>query len=98
MTKTEFISTLISKNPRFSKNDVSALLDSISEVVQTSLKKEGEAIIPGIVKFKTVKKPATKERQGINPFTKEPMTIAAKPASTKVKASPQKTLKDAVAS
>lgn len=97
MTKTALITTLVSKNPRFSKSDVSTFLDSLSEVVTSELKKEGKAIIPGLVKLKSVKKPATKERQGINPFTKEPITIAAKPAMTKVKASPQKALKNALA-
>jgi DNA-binding protein HU-beta len=40
---------------------------------------------------------ATKERQGINPFTKEPITIAAKPPSKKVRARPVKAIKDVVA-
>ena len=41
-------------------------------------------------------KPATEARSGINPFTKEPMEFAAKPASKTVKASPLKVAKDAV--
>jgi hypothetical protein len=41
-------------------------------------------------------KPATEARTGVNPFTKEPMEFAAKPASKKVKASPLKVAKDAV--
>jgi len=96
MTKTEFISALIHKNPQLSKADVSSFLDNLSAVVTEALKADGEAIIPGIVKLKTVKKAATLARQGTNPFTKQPVTIAAKPASLKVKASPQKALKDAV--
>ncbi|PKN36209.1 MAG: hypothetical protein CVU63_17405, partial [Deltaproteobacteria bacterium HGW-Deltaproteobacteria-20] len=51
---------------------------------------------PGLVKLKTVKKPATKDRQGINPFTKQPMTIKGKPASKKVRATAVKALKDMV--
>ena len=43
-----------------------------------------------------MKKPATKQRPGINPFTKEPITIAAKPASKKVRARPVKAIKDVV--
>jgi hypothetical protein len=42
-------------------------------------------------------KPATEEREGINPFTKELMTFKAKPASKVVRARPIKALKDAVA-
>lgn len=98
MTKTAFIATLVSKNPRFSKADVSTFLESLSEVVTSELKSGGEAVIPGLVKFRAVKKAATKERQGVNPFTKAPITIPAKPATTKVKASPQKSLKDAFTS
>jgi DNA-binding protein HU-beta len=43
-----------------------------------------------------VNKPATETRSGVNPFTKEPMEFAAKPASKSVKASPLKVAKDAV--
>jgi DNA-binding protein HU-beta len=43
-----------------------------------------------------VNKPATEARSGINPFTKEPMEFATKPASKTVKASPLKAAKDAV--
>lgn len=97
MTKTEFFSALLSKNPSFSKAQLNSVLDSIADVVKEGLLGEGEAIVPGIVRLKAVKKAATKERQGINPFTKETITIAAKPATTKVKASPTKVLKDAIA-
>jgi DNA-binding protein HU-beta len=43
-----------------------------------------------------VNKPATEARSGVNPFTKEPMEFAAKPASKSVKAAPLKVVKDAV--
>jgi Bacterial DNA-binding protein len=39
------------------------------------------------------KKPATKAREGINPFTGEKMMFKAKPASKKVRAMPLKNLK-----
>jgi hypothetical protein len=44
-----------------------------------------------------VKKPATKERKGINPFTKEPTVFKAKPVRKIVKGRPVKAAKDAVA-
>ena len=47
-----------------------------------------------MVKIKTVKKPARRARKGINPFTGEETTFAAKPASTAVKVTPLKGLKD----
>ena len=53
-------------------------------------------MLPGFAKFVVVKKPATKERTGINPFTKEPTAFKAKPARKMLKARPVKAAKDAV--
>ena len=53
-------------------------------------------VIPGMLKLKVVRRPATKAKQGVNPFTKEPMTIKAKPARNVIKALPLKALKDSV--
>ena len=52
--------------------------------------------IPGLMKLRVVKKPATKARKGINPFTGEEMMFKAKPASKAVKATVLKGLKDMV--
>ena len=49
--------------------------------------------MPGLMKLKVVKKPATKAREGINPCTGEKMTFKAKPASKKVRVLPLKSLK-----
>jgi hypothetical protein len=46
--------------------------------------------------MKVVKKPATKAREGITPFTKEKVTFKAKPASKKVRVMPLKSLKSFV--
>jgi nucleoid DNA-binding protein len=56
----------------------------------------GQFVVPGLLKLKVVRKDATKAKQGINPFTKEPMTIKAKPARNVVKAVPMKALKELV--
>ena len=64
--------------------------------LQRTGRRSGEFVIPGFVKMSVVTKPATEARSGINPFTKEPMEFAAKPASKTVKASPLKVAKDAV--
>jgi DNA-binding protein HU-beta len=53
-------------------------------------------MVAGFAKMSVVSKPATEARCGVNPFTKEPMEFAAKPASKSVKASPLKVTKDAV--
>ncbi|MDA7670231.1 HU family DNA-binding protein [Akkermansiaceae bacterium] len=54
----------------------------------------GEFVLPGLLKIVTVRKPATKARMGINPFTKEEVMFKAKPASTAVKVRPLKKLKE----
>jgi DNA-binding protein HU-beta len=97
MTKTEFLSALEAKNPGMPRVTLSRVLDSIGQVVAEGLKTSGEAIVPGVAKFKAVHKPATEARPGVNPFTKQPVMIPAKPASMKVKASPAKSIKDACA-
>jgi nucleoid DNA-binding protein len=53
--------------------------------------------LPGLAKVKVVKKPATKARKGINPFTKEEVMFKAKPARKVVKVLALKALKDIVA-
>lgn len=95
MTKTEFLSALQEKNPQLAKADLLQLTESLNQVVLEGLKSGGAAMIPGLVKFKAVQKAATAERQGINPFTKQPVTIAAKPATMKIKASIVKAFKEA---
>jgi nucleoid DNA-binding protein len=52
--------------------------------------------IPGLCKIVVQRKPATKERQGINPFTGEETTFKAKPARNVIKVRPLKNLKDMV--
>ena len=80
------------------KKSVNRVFDALQELIRKQLtgRGPGEFVIPGLVKLRVVKKPATKERQGINPVTKEPITIPAKPASKKVRATALKALKDLV--
>lgn len=79
-----------------SKKQVQAVLDELTNVIEGHIKKKGvgEFVLPGLLKITTVKKPATKARKGINPFTKEEVTFKAKPASTSVKVRPLKKLKE----
>ena len=98
LTKTEVLSQL-AVSTQLDKKSVSAVLDSLCDLAKTELRKpDGEFVIPGILKLKTVAKAATKDRPGINPFTKQPTTIKGKPASKKLKASPLKTLRDSIQS
>lgn len=80
------------------KKSVTRVFESLSEIIkkQLSARGPGEFVVPGLVKLRVVKRPATKERPGINPVTKQPITIAAKPASKKVRATALKALKDLV--
>ena len=79
-----------------SRKQVAAVLDSLGEVIGAHVKKNavGEFVLPGLLKISTVRKPATKARKGVNPFTKEEVMFKAKPASTVVKVRPLKGLKD----
>jgi DNA-binding protein HU-beta len=91
-TKSEILAQ-ISKETELSKKQVGAVFDSLSGVVKKSLRGGGLFTLPGLLKMKVVKKPATKAREGINPFTGEKMTFKAKPASKKVRVLPLKNLK-----
>ena len=79
-----------------SKKQVQAVLDELTNVIEGHVKKKGigEFVLPGLLKITTVKKPATKARKGINPFTGEEVMFKAKPASTSVKVRPLKKLKE----
>ena len=91
-TKSEILAT-ISKDTELSRKQVSAVFDSLHGVIRKSLRGHGLVTLPGLLKLKVVKKPATKAREGINPFTKEKMVFKAKPASKKVRVLPLKSLK-----
>lgn len=91
-TKSEILAS-ISKDTDLSRKQVSAVFDSLSAVIRKSLRGHGIVTLPGLLKLKVVKKPATKAREGVNPFTGEKMTFKAKPASKKVRALPLKNLK-----
>lgn len=94
-TKTQLLSA-IAENTGLPKKDVGAVLDELGVIVNRHLKKRaaGQFTLPGLLKIKTVKKPATRARKGINPFTGEETVFKAKPARTMVKVQPLKNLKD----
>jgi nucleoid DNA-binding protein len=96
-TKGEVYTKLASKCG-LTKKQVSSVFDELTEMIGGELGKKGPGLfqLPGLLKLKVVRKPATKAKQGINPFTKEPMMYKAKPARNVVKALPLKTLKEMV--
>jgi nucleoid DNA-binding protein len=81
------------------RKQVAEVMKGIAELVEAHIKKNGPGIytLPGLVKIKIVRKPATKARKGINPFTGEETVFKAKPARNVVKVRPLKKLKDMVA-
>jgi DNA-binding protein HU-beta len=95
MSKSELIQK-IADEQSLSKKDVKAVIESLAAVGYKELKKTGTFLLPGFAKFVVIKKPATKERTGINPFTKEPTVFKAKPARKTLKVRPVKAAKDAV--
>jgi nucleoid DNA-binding protein len=94
-TKSEILAT-ISKETELSKKQVGTVFDSLSAAIKKSLRSHGVFTMPGLLKMKVVKKPATKAREGVNPFNGEKMMFKAKPASKKVRIAALKTLKEFV--
>lgn len=95
MTKAELKSHLAEK-AGISKEQSTHVLDALFAISVEQLQTIGSFSIPGLVKLTKSVKAATPERQGINPFTKEPITVKAKPAKNVVKAKLLKDLKDSV--
>lgn len=95
MSKSKFVEAIATRLG-VSKSEASKFVDAYAEASIEALKAEGETTLPGLVKVALKDIPAKPERQGINPFTKQPVTIAAKPATKKVKVRPIAHLKKAV--
>ena len=98
MTKTALFQN-IADATEVSRKDVAKVFDALATVIEAHVKKNavGNFTLPGLMKVKTIRKPATKARKGINPFTGEETTFKAKPARTVVKILPLKKMKDMVA-
>jgi DNA-binding protein HU-beta len=97
MTKSELIEKITAEHSdKLSKKDVKGIIETFATIGYKELKKSGAFLVPGFAKFVVIKKPATKARKGINPFTKEPTVFKAKPARKIIKARPVKAAKDAV--
>jgi len=97
MSKSELIQKIVAANgDKMSRKDVKTVIESLASIGYKELNRSGAFVLPGFAKFVVIKKPATKERSGINPFTKEPMIFKAKPARKVLKARPVKAAKDAL--
>jgi len=96
LSKTQLIEKLVAGSDELTKKNVRDLLQRLTDIAHKELKKSGAFVVPGLAKFVVVKKPATKARKGINPFTKEPTVFKAKPARKVLKIRAVKAAKDAL--
>ncbi len=99
LSKTQVIAN-IAEAAGIGKKDVAAVLDGLAAEIKKNLSARGPGVfaIPGLVKIEKKKVPARPARKGVpNPFKPgELMDVPAKPASTKVKVRPLKSLKDMI--
>src|SRR6266545_2938325 len=97
MSKSELIQQIAEqRSHNMARKDVKGAIETLAKVGYKELKKAGAFLVPGFAKFVVIKKPATRAREGINPFTKEPTVFKARPARKIIRARPVKAAKDAV--
>ena len=96
-TKSQVFGDLAETN-ELTRKQVSNIFDNLAGMIKKDLGKKGPGTftVPGLMKIKVVRKPATKARKGTNPFTGEEMMFKAKPARNVVKVLALKGLKDMV--
>ena len=97
MTKSAIVEE-IAQNTELTKKQVSSVFDELSVLIERHIKKlgPGQFTLPGLMKMEVKRKPATRSRKGINPFTGEETIFKAKPARNVVKIRPLKKVKDMV--
>ncbi len=96
-TKAQLLRAL-AEETGLTRQQVQAVFDALTEIMAKELGKRGPKVFKliDLVKFTVVRKPATPQRKGINPFTGEEIIIKAKPARNLVRARALKKLKDMV--
>jgi nucleoid DNA-binding protein len=95
LTRTQQINYL-AEAANLPKKDATLFMNSLEPMISFHLKNLEEISIGGLMKIVVVKKPATKAREGINPFTGQPTIFKAKPAKKVIKIRPLKKVKDMV--
>jgi DNA-binding protein HU-beta len=95
MTKSEMLS-IIAEGAALTRKDVNNVFEALGVVIRRHVSKGGvgECTLPGLIKFRVVRKPAVKARKGVNPFTGEPTIFKAKPARNVIKVRTLKKLKE----
>lgn len=96
LTKSALVAHL-AEAAQVAAKDARALLAALEDTMRVSISKKGPRtfLLPGLLKITVTSVAAKPARKGINPFTGEPTTFKAKPATVKVKVRPMKKLKDA---
>jgi nucleoid DNA-binding protein len=97
ISKSEIMNSL-AETTGLAKKDIAKVFEELNNLIEENLGKKGPGVFnfPGLMKIQVVRKPATKARKGIDPFTKEERIFKAKPARNVVKVRPLKGLKDMV--
>ena len=97
MTKSAILDE-ISGSTGLTKKQVSSVFDELTTLIESHIKKGavGQFALPGLMKIEVKRKPATKARRGINPFTGQETVFKARPARNVVKIRPLKKVKDMV--
>jgi nucleoid DNA-binding protein len=96
LTRTQQIA-YTAEQTNLSKKDINAVINCFETMIASHLRGPGQITLAGLMKVVAVRKPATKARKGINPFTGEPTVFKAKPARNVVKIRALKKVKDLVA-
>lgn len=88
--------TTLSERTGLARKDVGNVLSELTLIVEGHLKRTGPGkfTLPGMLKMTVKNVAAKKARKGVNPFTGEPTTFKAKPASRKVRITALKALKE----
>ena len=98
MTKAAMVAAIAEKTD-LSNKQVSAVFNELGVLIERHIKKggPGQITLAGLMKIEVKRKPATKARKGINPFTGQETVFKAKPARNVVKIRPLKKVKDMAA-
>ena len=96
-TKGDVYST-VAQHVGIHRKDVAAVFHTMASMIKADLSKGGPGVfnVPSMLRITVKRKPATKARMGLNPFTKEQVMFKAKPARNVVRVRPLKALKDMV--
>lgn len=96
-TKSEVFSA-IADRVGINRREVAGVFHVMGGLIKADLSKSGPGVfkLAGLMRITVQRKPATKARLGINPFTKEEVMFKAKPARNVVKVRPLRALKEMV--